>query len=77
MNIYADATKDLKEKEFAAFSDYMEKVSDNQEQETDAENKESMIIEVTQVGKKAWFIERQEALFYYKNKKIYEKAGGI
>ena len=50
MNIYADATKDLKDKEFAAFSDYMEKVSDNQEEETDAE---SMIIEVTQIGKKA------------------------
>lgn len=53
MNIYADATKDLKEKECAAFSDYMEKVSDNQEQKTDEEDKGSMIIEVTQVGKKA------------------------
>ncbi len=52
MNIYADATKDLKDKEFAAFSDYMEKVSNNQEQKTDEEDKESMMIEVTQVGKK-------------------------
>lgn len=49
MNIYADATKDLKEKEFATFSDYMKKSSENQH--TDKTSKESMLIEVMEVGK--------------------------
>lgn len=49
MNIYADATKDLKEKEFATFSDYMKKSSENQH--ADKTSKESMLIEVMEVGK--------------------------
>ncbi len=49
MNIYADATKELKQQEFASFSNYLNE--QNLREGSEPDEKENMIIEVTTVGK--------------------------
>lgn len=47
MNIYADATEDLKSREFKSFSDYL-----NQENGQEKDSSESMVVNVITVGKR-------------------------
>lgn len=47
MNIYADATEDLKSREFKLFSNYL-----NQENGQEKDSSESMVVDVITVGKR-------------------------
>lgn len=48
MNIYADATEDLKSREFQSFSDYL-----NKESGQEKDSPKNMAVDVITVGKKA------------------------